>query len=72
MDVDPYVQASLEATMRCRQSGDPLKAICIGHVDYFDVCLVWSWHFGQLGYAYRLVPYDHPAPEVIERVRVAA
>jgi hypothetical protein len=64
--VDP--SRSLEVTGRCNHTGG--KLVCIGHFDYYGDYMVWTRHFGQFGVAYRVIPYDHPAPETIPEVRL--
>lgn len=40
--------------------------MCGGHFDYFGSYLVWTYHAAtHKTVLYRVVPYDHPAPEVI-------
>jgi len=39
--------------------------MCAGHWDHYGEYMIWTRHFGKFGIAWRTVPYDHPAPEVI-------
>jgi hypothetical protein len=49
---------------RCRPTGG--KLVCAGHWDHYGTYMVWTRHFGSFGMVYKYVPYEHPAPEVIE------
>jgi len=41
---------------------------CAGHWDYYGTYMVWTRHYvGRT--AWRVVPYDHCAPEVIADAR---
>jgi hypothetical protein len=68
--LDGRVQASLAAEHRCKYSGHSGGLVCIGHWDYYDDAMVWTRHYvtGQVGF--KLVPYDHPAPERILETRL--
>jgi hypothetical protein len=59
------LEASLSAAGRCAQTGGTLQ--CNGHWDHYATFMVWTRHFGQFGLAYKTVPYEHPAPETVER-----
>lgn len=54
--------AALAVEGRCARTGGRL--VCAGHFDYFGSYLVWTRHFIRQTH-YRVVPYDHPAPEII-------
>ena len=62
MDTTAGLAASLAVTGRCNRTGG--RYVCIGHVDFFGTYFVWTRHFLKTT-DYRIVPYDHPAPEVI-------
>jgi hypothetical protein len=53
---------SLSAIGRCARTGGAL--VCLGHFDYYSEFLVWTHHVLN-GTYYKLIPYDHPAPEII-------
>jgi hypothetical protein len=60
-------EISLAAEGRCQPTGGTL--VCAGHWDHYGSYMVWTRHFGAFGLAYKTVPYDHPAPELIEAQR---
>jgi len=45
-----------------------MRGQCIGHTDFHGWGFVWTRHY-VVGLYYRVVPYDHPAPEVIRDQR---
>lgn len=53
---------SLSATERCNRTGGLL--VCLGHFDYYFTFLVWTHHVLG-GTYYKVIPYDHPAPETV-------
>ena len=55
---------SLHAYGRCQPTGGNL--VCGGHFDHYGSYLVWTRHFLKTT-RYKVVPYDHPAPEVINQ-----
>lgn len=59
------LEQTLGAAFRCAQTGGLLQ--CGGHVDYWSDHLIMTWHHLPSLVVYRVVPYDHPAPEIIER-----
>lgn len=62
MDLSVGLEAALAVEGRCKPTGG--MYVCGGHFDYFGSYLVWTRHI-QKTVLYRVVPYDHPAPEVI-------
>lgn len=62
MDTRPGLEAALAAEGRCKHTGG--RYVCGGHFDYFGSYLVWTRHAHRV-IVYRVVPYDHPAPEII-------
>jgi hypothetical protein len=60
-------QPSLDAQARCAQTGG--KRQCAGHTDFYASYFVWTRHTASHETLYRLVPYDHPAPEIIPPLR---
>lgn len=60
------LQLSLQATERCRPTGGRL--VCVGHWDYYGQYMIWTRHLLGGLVKYRVVPYDHCAPEVIADV----
>lgn len=60
LDAQPDLARSLSAEGRCARTGGTL--VCIGHWDYYGAYMVWTRHF-HAQMRYRVVPYDHPAPE---------
>ena len=63
MDGDPLAATSLAAQGRCQPTGGVL--VCGGHWDHYGSYMVWTRHYPRTT-RYKTVPYDHPAPEVIE------
>jgi hypothetical protein len=64
VDSDVGLHAALAVEGRCKSTGGRL--VCNGHFDYFGSYLVWTYHVAtHKTVLYRVVPYDHPAPEVI-------
>lgn len=57
------LRASLAVTGRCHWTGGPL--VCGGHMDFFGSYMVWTYHPSPKTVLYKVIPYDHPAPEVI-------
>jgi hypothetical protein len=53
---------SLHAYGRCQPTGGRL--VCAGHWDHYGTYMVWTRHFRRTT-RYKVVPYDHPAPELI-------
>lgn len=51
---------SLQISGRCQRTGGAL--VCIGHWDYYGSYMVWTRHF-HAATRYKIVPYDHCAPE---------
>lgn len=51
-------------TPRCTHTGGRL--VCNGHFDYYGTFMTWTRHTLMGVVRYRVIPYDHPAPEVIE------
>jgi hypothetical protein len=62
VDTDLGLEASLAVEGRCKPTGG--RYVCGGHFDYFGSYLVWTRHAART-VVYRVVPYDHPAPETI-------
>ena len=69
-DTDTGLRAALAVENRCRWTGG--RYVCIGHYDYFGSYFVWTHHPAPKTVLYRVVPYDHPAPETIEVTRASA
>jgi hypothetical protein len=62
VDTRTGLDAALAVEGRCQPTGGRL--VCGGHFDYFGSYLVWTRHAFR-AVLYRVVPYDHPAPEII-------
>lgn len=62
---------SLGAWDRCARTGAPMRGQCAGHVDFYSTYFVWTRHYWT-GLRFKVVPYDHPAPEVIHDQPLAA
>lgn len=62
--MDGYrLDLSLNATGRCQPTGGLL--VCIGHWDYYADGMVWTRHFPRFPTRFKVIPYDHVAPEAI-------
>lgn len=64
MDTRLGLDAALAVEGRCKPTGG--MYVCIGHFDYFGTYLVWTRHAHKT-VLYKLIPYDHPAPETISK-----
>lgn len=57
---------SLQTDQRCQPTGG--ERVCIGHWDYYSAYMVWTRHARHFPVRYKIVPYDHPAPETVRAV----
>lgn len=64
MDTRLGLDSALAVEGRCKPTGG--RYVCGGHFDYFGSYLVWTHHAFR-SVLYRVVPYDHPAPETIPK-----